>query len=417
MHSRMRQRIAALTSAAGLVALSCAGCSLFKPPAAHPVSCNWTQAGSVTPNTAAATSNVVVLIDTSASYWPARGGSGDWPDSPEQAQVVADLTRGFGLGGTRLVSLGTFDGSSTAIDWQVSHAALPPATGATPEIRRQQKDAEGCLRPFLRTALGSVPQARGTDVMSALGAAGSQLGSTAAGHDHVLVYTDGLSNAGCLNLSQVLRRGVSVAAALHACRHDNGLTQLRGVDVRLAGIGFQALGRPLSSSEQNWLEDYWKGLCAGLDVVARPSCIVPQGASTARASTVSRLRDPRIVFAPKVKGPDLVVPAPLLFAFNSARLTQSARAYLDILVQRIRSSHRPVTEVVGHTDHVGSAAYNLGLSRRRARAVRDYLATRGFTGVAAIGVGFSQPACPQTYAPSCMARDRRVVIVLGGTHG
>lgn len=417
MHSYVFRRMCALACAFGLAALSCAGCSLFKQPAAPPVSCAWTQAASVTPNTAAAASNVVVLIDTSASYWPAQGHSGNWPDSPGQAQVLGDLTRAFGLGGTRLVSLGTFDGSSTAVDWQVSHAALPPATGATPEIRRQQKAAEGCLRPLLATALGSAPQARGTDVMSALGAAGAQLGATSAGHDHVLIYTDGLSNAGCLNLSHVLRRGVSVAAALRACRHDHGLAQLRGADVRLAGIGFQALGRPLSSSEQNWLEDYWQGLCAGLGVTARPSCIVPQGASTARASTVSRLPDPRIVFAPKVTGPVVVVPAPLLFAFNSARLTHSARAYLDILIQRIRSSGRPITKIVGHTDHVGPAAYNLGLSRRRAQAVRAYLAAHGFTGVAATGVGFSQPACPQTYAPACMARDRRVVIFLGGSHG
>ena len=111
---------------------------------------------------------------------------------------------------------------------------------------------------------------------------------------------------------------------------------------------------------------------------------------------------------------------PLLFAFNSATLTPAALSYLDILVQKIRSSGRSVTAVIGHTDRVGTAAYNLGLSRRRADAVRAYLAMRGFSGVSAKGVGFSQPACPAEYTSTgrpneaCMARDRRVNIFLGG---
>jgi len=79
-----------------------------------------------------------------------------------------------------------------------------------------------------------------------------------------------------------------------------------------------------------------------------------------------------------------------------------------------------VAKIVGHTDRVGTATYNLGLSQRRAQAVQAYLAEQGFTGIHAQGVGFSQPACRDEYTPAgqpnkaCMAKDRRVVIFLGG---
>ena len=76
--------------------------------------------------------------------------------------------------------------------------------------------------------------------------------------------------------------------------------------------------------------------------------------------------------------------------------------------------------MIGHTDAVGSEAYNLGLSQRRAGAVQAYLAGHGFSGVPAVGVGEADPACSPQFTPararieSCMAQDRRVQILLGG---
>ena len=76
--------------------------------------------------------------------------------------------------------------------------------------------------------------------------------------------------------------------------------------------------------------------------------------------------------------------------------------------------------MIGHTDALGTGAYNMGLSQRRADAVRAYLAGHGFTSVTAVGVGEADPACSPEYTPagapidSCMAKDRRVQIILGG---
>ncbi len=63
------------------------------------------------------------------------------------------------------------------------------------------------------------------------------------------------------------------------------------------------------------------------------------------------------------------------FEFGSDRLTEDAKRVLAELGAAITS--RDLNDfsflIAGHTDAVGSAEYNLLLSERRARAVRDYL--------------------------------------------
>jgi len=404
----------ALASALLLCALSSAGCSLVEAP--KPVSCSWTGSGQ-TASTAGAASNTVVLIDTSASFWPRKGGSASRPDSQQEA--AAELLRDFGQAGTQLVSLGTFNGTSTTISWQLADTPLPTPAGTADAISRQRDGEKTCLDQVIGRAEQTAPPVGGTDVMAALDAAGTKLGSTGADRSEVLVITDGLSNTGCLNLNQVMSQGENATDVVRSCRGQGGLAQLRGVSVKLAGIGLQAQAKPLTSSEQSWLVDYWRELCSVLRVAAAPSCVMSQGDTSTDGSDVGRPSDPPVSF-PVVTGPVVVVPAPLLFAFDSSVLTPAAQAYLDILIQQIRGSGQSVTRIVGHTDRAGSAAYNLGLSQRRAQAVQSYLAARGFTGIKSSGVGFSQPACPSDYTPSgqlnprCMAKDRRVVIFLGG---
>lgn len=68
---------------------------------------------------------------------------------------------------------------------------------------------------------------------------------------------------------------------------------------------------------------------------------------------------------------------PVRFAFDSADILPAARTQLDALAEGIKLLPRESTVTVeGHTDAVGSDAYNLELSRVRARAVRDYLVQR-----------------------------------------
>jgi outer membrane protein OmpA-like peptidoglycan-associated protein len=68
---------------------------------------------------------------------------------------------------------------------------------------------------------------------------------------------------------------------------------------------------------------------------------------------------------------------PVRFAFDSADILPAARVQLDALAEGIKLlAPESIVTVEGHTDAVGSDAYNLELSRVRAHAVRDYLVRR-----------------------------------------
>ena len=402
-----------------ICAAGCGNMGLTQPTGST-VACPWLSPSAAPQTSGSVQSDTVVMIDASASFWPKMGASAQLPDDLVQIATKKLLTN-FNGRGTRLISLGFFDGSSTTIDWKLGGVALPVPTGGGQEIQAEQNAAGNCLSSLVASAKSTAPQVPGTDEVAALAAAGGQLQGASASDDRVMLITDGLSNTGCLNLSKVISQGQSASAVLAACPEHAGLAALRGVDLNVFGVGFQAATPPLTTAEQAWVTNYWQGLCTALGVASAASCVAPASTDTARTSDVSRLADPAIVFPAVPKGAaGLTVPADLLFAFDSARLSSAGQSYLDIVLQQIKGQGRTITEVIGHTDAVGGQAYNMGLSRRRAAAVQSYLAAHGFTNARAVGVGEAGPACSPQYtlagAPieSCMAQDRRVQIMLGG---
>jgi len=63
----------------------------------------------------------------------------------------------------------------------------------------------------------------------------------------------------------------------------------------------------------------------------------------------------------------------ILFGFNKSTLSPDAMAKLDQMVGSLNNQNRYVIEIEGFTDRTGDAAYNLGLSGKRAEAVVRYL--------------------------------------------
>jgi len=101
------------------------------------------------------------------------------------------------------------------------------------------------------------------------------------------------------------------------------------------------------------------------------------------------------------------------FEFGSARLKPESIATLRNLGNALNQglSDQKLFLIEGHTDGIGTPAYNLELSRLRAQTVRDYLVND--MGVAAsrlevVGKGFAEPANPRN--PHA-AENRRVRIV------
>lgn len=89
----------------------------------------------------------------------------------------------------------------------------------------------------------------------------------------------------------------------------------------------------------------------------------------------------------------LTMPAGITFPFNQYDLQPQFRPTLDRVAEILGEYPQTMIDVYGHTDSVGSDAYNQTLSENRARAVADYLSMRGVQSVriATIGYGETQP--------------------------
>ena len=76
----------------------------------------------------------------------------------------------------------------------------------------------------------------------------------------------------------------------------------------------------------------------------------------------------------------LDMPEAITFAFNSSTLNRNAYSVLDRVADTLREYDQTMIEVAGHTDSIGSDAYNDKLSRERAQSVANYLVSRGISG-------------------------------------
>ena len=91
--------------------------------------------------------------------------------------------------------------------------------------------------------------------------------------------------------------------------------------------------------------------------------------------------------------PKPVAPEPLsatvLFDYDRAEIRPSEVTALDDLAAKLAGRS---VEIVGHADRIGGDKYNLGLSRRRAESVRDYLAGKGVAaGMRVEAMGEAEP--------------------------
>lgn len=65
------------------------------------------------------------------------------------------------------------------------------------------------------------------------------------------------------------------------------------------------------------------------------------------------------------------------FQFNNIELTVENEEYLSDLAELLQSEPRLRVQLIGHTDNVGTDAYNLNLSRQRAETVKNFLINKG----------------------------------------
>lgn len=136
----------------------------------------------------------------------------------------------------------------------------------------------------------------------------------------------------------------------------------------------------------------------------------PTGHSSA-APTVTQAKPSS---APTRK-PNITLKSDLAFAFDSATLSPQAKQAVDGVARQVRDAGLTGRIYVdGYTDNLGSAAYGVQLSQRRANAVAHYLGSR-LTGVdvtiVSIGHGEQDPVASNS-TPQGRIANRRVTITL-----
>ena len=107
------------------------------------------------------------------------------------------------------------------------------------------------------------------------------------------------------------------------------------------------------------------------------------------------------------------------FAFNKGTLNKAAKQQIDQKVLPILAKCKGIDgiTITGHTDHLGSSAFNQTLSEKRAASVADYLKAKGVSiKMNVLGAGETQAVklcdekLPHAKLISCLAPNRRVFI-------
>jgi OOP family OmpA-OmpF porin len=125
---------------------------------------------------------------------------------------------------------------------------------------------------------------------------------------------------------------------------------------------------------------------------------------------------PAVVVAPVPSSEKVTYAADAFFDFDKAVLKPEAKEKLDDLVSKTKEINLEVIIAVGHTDSVGTDAYNDKLSVKRAESIKTYLTSKGVEAnrVYTEGKGKKQPVADNKTAEG-RAKNRRVEIEVVGT--
>lgn len=114
-------------------------------------------------------------------------------------------------------------------------------------------------------------------------------------------------------------------------------------------------------------------------------------------------------------GDSLVVTMPqdILFATDSATVNPGLRGDLGALSRNLLNYPNSAVEVIGHTDNVGDADYNMSLSRRRAASVASVLFENGVPSSRVVTIGRGEDApIASNLTEAGKQQNRRVEIII-----
>ena len=177
-----------------------------------------------------------------------------------------------------------------------------------------------------------------------------------------------------------------------------------------------AQGQPWvnGTNELCWRDSNWT------PATAHPGCdgaaIPPPPPAPAAAPAPAPAPAPAAAPAPRPAAQKVTYAADTFFDFDKYVIKPEGKAKLDDLVQKTKGINLEVIIAVGHTDNIGTVAYNQALSERRANAVKEYLVSKGIekNRVYTEGKGLKNPIASNSTAEG-RAKNRRTEIEVVGT--
>ena len=169
------------------------------------------------------------------------------------------------------------------------------------------------------------------------------------------------------------------------------------------------------TNELCWRDSSWTPATAypGCDGAAKPP---PPPPAPAPAAAPPAPPPPPPPAPPAPTSEKVTYAADAFFDFDKYALKPEGKAKLDDLVSKMGGMNLEVIIAVGHTDNIGTMAYNQKLSERRANAVKEYLVSKGVekNRVYTEGKSFTQPIASNKTAEG-RAKNRRGEIEMVGT--
>lgn len=165
----------------------------------------------------------------------------------------------------------------------------------------------------------------------------------------------------------------------------------------------------------NWTPATAAAGCDGA-IAAPKAAPAPAPAPAAAPAPAPRAAAPAAPAQPPAAATKVTYAADAFFDFNKSVLKAEGKAKLDDLVGKVKGINLEVIIAVGHTDAVGSDAYNQKLSVKRSDAVKAYLVSKGIekNRVYTEGKGEKQPVADNKTGAG-RSKNRRVEIEVVGT--
>jgi OOP family OmpA-OmpF porin len=155
--------------------------------------------------------------------------------------------------------------------------------------------------------------------------------------------------------------------------------------------------------------------CAGVKPPPAPAPAAPAKPAAPAVPAAPVAPAPAARPAPASVRQSIVIQADALFDFDKSVVRPDGRKSIDEALAKLNGVDLEMVIATGHTDSIGTDAYNQRLSERRAAAVKDYLVSKGIPAskVTTIGKGESQPVATNKTAEG-RQKNRRVDIEFKG---